>query len=78
MRLLCYIVKHFFFIPPNLVVWRRTTSQIRTFASGIIFPSTPRSRKWFFTSVFPNKFLYESSILMVAVQFLSFKSVQLQ
>jgi hypothetical protein len=29
MLLLCYIVKHFFYIPPILMVWRRTTSQIR-------------------------------------------------
>jgi hypothetical protein len=32
--LLCYTVKHFFYIPPVLVVWRRITSQTREFASG--------------------------------------------
>jgi hypothetical protein len=29
--LLCYIVKHFFYIPPILVVWRLTTSQSGAF-----------------------------------------------
>jgi hypothetical protein len=31
MPLLCYTVKHFFYIPPTSVVWRRTTSHIKTF-----------------------------------------------
>jgi hypothetical protein len=29
-----YIVKHFFYIPPVLVVWRRTASQTGAFATG--------------------------------------------
>jgi hypothetical protein len=33
MPLLCYKVKHFFYIPPVSVVWRRTASQTRAFAT---------------------------------------------
>jgi hypothetical protein len=32
--LLCYTVKHFFYIPPVLVVWQHTTSQTREFAAA--------------------------------------------
>jgi hypothetical protein len=32
--LLCCIVKHSFFIPPVLAVWRRTTSQTGEFTTG--------------------------------------------
>jgi hypothetical protein len=31
MPLLCFVVKHLFYIPPVLVVWRRTTSQTGAF-----------------------------------------------
>jgi hypothetical protein len=33
--LLCYIVKHLFYIPVVLAVWRRTVSQTGAFATGI-------------------------------------------
>jgi hypothetical protein len=32
--LLCYTVEYFSYIPPILVVWRRTTSQTGAFATG--------------------------------------------
>lgn len=32
--LLCYTVKHFFYIFPVLVVWQRSTSQTRAFTTG--------------------------------------------
>jgi hypothetical protein len=35
MPLLCYTVEHFFYIPPVLVVWRRTTSQTGAFATAL-------------------------------------------
>jgi hypothetical protein len=33
MPLLCHTVKHFYYAPPILVVWRRTISQTGAFAT---------------------------------------------
>jgi hypothetical protein len=36
MLLVCYVVKHFFYNPPVLVVWQHTTSQTGAFATACI------------------------------------------
>jgi hypothetical protein len=33
--LLCYIVKHLFYIPPVLLFWRHTASQAGALANGV-------------------------------------------
>jgi hypothetical protein len=59
MPLLCYTVKHLFYIPPILVVWRPTTSQTGAFATVYHIRSRGRncSRTGKGLGVFQNRVL---------------------